>query len=338
VLSACDAWAVGGFTDAQGIEHALTEHWNGASWTVVRAPDQGSTENFLEGVRAASRTSIWAVGGSDNGGAESPVSTLILHWDGKHWSRQGTPVPGILFGVRSVSSTEAWAVGTHFATMDRPLVLHLAGGTWRNVSIPSVADNEDLDGVAASSPADVWAVGTAFNGTDSRHARTGHAPPVEQPFVVHWNGRTWTHVTAPGTGALNAVGVGSRTSALAVGEQDLPDGSQHTLALRWNGKTWTDTHSPSPVASGVRASDIFTGVTVTARGTAWAVGKSQDADGDVPLIERWDGSRWTTVPAPDTGFSTRLNAVAASSASSVWAVGWTSTPANTRLALAERCC
>jgi hypothetical protein len=342
VLSACDVWAVGSFVDAQGVEHALTEHWNGASWTVVHAPDQGNTDNVLSGVRAASATNIWAVGFSDDG-PSSPEKTLILRWDGKHWSRQGTPVAGQLNGVRSVSGTEAWAVGdASSSTGGTPLALHLTGGKWRRASVPGAGAGGGLLSVAASSPSDVWAVGTFFDTSGSPHARRG-VPGAIRPFIVHWNGRAWTHVTSPDPGAneseLNAVGVGSRTSALAVGDEQPSDGSTHTLAMRWNGKTWTRVPSPSPTPSGVETDDSLESVTVTAQGTAWAVGRTQSANGTAPLIERWDGSRWTTVPAPDLDGTGELNAVAASSASSVWAVGVMSPlDHTTRQAVAFHCC
>jgi hypothetical protein len=334
VLSACDVWAVGTSDDAQGVEHALTEHWNGASWTVVPVPGQGAAGSFLTGVRAASPTNIWAVGASGIGGSSPQKKTLILHWDGKRWSRQGTPVAGELSGVRAVSGSEVWAVGLNFtSTAVRPVVLHRTGGTWRGVTIPSVATNEELNGVAATSPADVWAVGASGTGIDSRHRRG--VPSTSQPFIVHWNGRTWTHVTSPGTGELAAVGTGSRTSAMAVGSQPLPGGGTGTLAMRWNGKSWARVPSPSPAPA---LSDVLTGVTVTAQGTAWAVGKVQSTDnGDQALIERWDGSRWTTVPAPALGFGSGLFAVAASSASNVWAVGKTTGPSG-GIPAALHCC
>jgi hypothetical protein len=336
VLSACNVWAVGSFTDTQGVEHVLTEHWTGAKWTVVSVPEQSGADNFLNSVRAASPTNIWAVGGSIHGGGLSHAKTLILHWDGKHWTRQGTPVPGELSGVRPVSGSEAWAVGSNFVgTAVRPVVLHRTGGTWRGVTIPSVATNEELNGVAATSPADVWVVGVSGNGIASRHARRG-VPSSSQPFIVHWNGRTWTHVTAPGTGRLDAVGTGSRTSAMAVGNEQLPDGSIRTLAMRWNGKAWTRVPSQSP---GPGQFIDLSGVTVTSQGTAWAVGKVQTTDGDEPLIERWDGSRWTTVQPPGTGGTGALIGVAGTSASTVWAVGYViPTVTNVRQPLALRCC
>lgn len=82
-------------------------------------------------------------------------------------------------------------------------------------------------------------------------------------------------------------------------------------------------------------------MTVISPRTAWAVGKVQTVDGDVVLIERRNGIRWATVPAPSLAAgNTSLAAVGASAAGSVWAVGRatsTSTPGGT-LTLALHCC
>lgn len=59
----------------------LVEHWNGTRWTLLASPNPPSGYlNMLWGVRAASRTSIYAVGTTDYG------STLIIHWNGTAWS------------------------------------------------------------------------------------------------------------------------------------------------------------------------------------------------------------------------------------------------------------
>ncbi len=42
---------------------------------------------------------------------------------------------------------------------------------------------------------------------------------------------------------------------------------------------------------------------------------------DQAVIEHWDGAAWTAVPTPGPGAYSDLEAVAASSASNVWAAG-----------------
>jgi len=65
----------------------------------------------------------------------------------------------------------------------------------------------------------------------------------------------------------------------------------------------------------------------------WAVGSTAGQT----LILHWDGSHWTRVPSPNLGPSDDLNAVAASAASNVWAVGrFNATGVNQSLAI--HCC
>src|SRR5947209_7919408 len=56
-VSGHDVWAVG----QQG-GNTLTEHWNGAQWSIVHSPNVGSTGSFLQAVTAISTNDVWAVG------------------------------------------------------------------------------------------------------------------------------------------------------------------------------------------------------------------------------------------------------------------------------------
>jgi hypothetical protein len=70
----------------------------------------------------------------------------------------------------------------------------------------------------------------------------------------------------------------------------------------------------------------LTAVAATSDANAWAVGHSNTAPnflGAIPVIDHWNGSAWSQVTAPSTGYSTNtLSAVSASSTSNAWAVGW----------------
>jgi hypothetical protein len=73
----------------------------------------------LYGVSAASATDAWAVGRYIPGSA-SPFSNLTEHWNGSKWSKVASPSPGAtsnaLFGVSTLTPTDAWAVGESLAT------------------------------------------------------------------------------------------------------------------------------------------------------------------------------------------------------------------------------
>jgi hypothetical protein len=93
------------------------------------------------------------------------------------------------------------------------------------------------------------------------------------------------------------------------------------------------TPDPGPASD----DQFLNGVTLTSRGSALAVGDTSSASSDQPIIERWDGSRWTAVAAPAVSPGAELSAIGSSSAGSAWAVGAITTgPASQVFAL--HCC
>ena len=80
-------------------------HWDGQSWSMVRAP-MASIWARLTGIAAQSSASVWAVGFEN-------AQTLASHWDGTRW----TNAPNIQLGAGtffegvSVAGGDAWAVG-----------------------------------------------------------------------------------------------------------------------------------------------------------------------------------------------------------------------------------
>lgn len=157
----------------------------------------------------------------------------------------------------------------------------------------------NLSDVAASSAGDAWAVG----GRE----------------IVHWNGRAWSRVPSPVRGlrsALSGVAVSSARNAWAVGAT----GAGKALIVRWNGVAWKRVPSPSPPGSSLL------GVALTSARNAWAVGYAHAAsNGDCgscrTLILHWNGRAWREVPSPTPRKPGLLEAVAAASARSAWAVG-----------------
>ena len=310
VLSPCDAWAVGSYEDTADMAQTLIEHWDGAAWTVVPSPNVAGFSNVLGAIRAVSPTDIWAVGASSATGTQQ---TLVLHWDGHTWAQVASPSPGTmaaLSAVRTVSATDAWAVG-FFAkgTRDRPLILHWDGQKWTQVASPHPGVEGVLAGVAAVSATNAWAVGTFFNGS------------AERSLTLHWNGQKWAQVASPNPGGptrdtiLNGIAAGTATGKVWAVGWYRKGAMDKTLILAWNGKAWVQQASPSPGTS------FLFGAVTTAADSTWAVGNYDNGTTLLALILRWNGTKWTRVASPNPGSGNTLNAVAASSASDVWAVG-----------------
>jgi hypothetical protein len=135
---------------------------------------------------------------------------------------------GRLYGVTALSATDAWAVGLY---PTGALILHWNGKTWTSHDISGCCF---LESVAATSPANAWAVG-------------GTGWFTTEPLIEHWNDRAWTKasVQAPAAGGyLNGVAVVSASDAWAVGwtgggPGDGTGPGDATLIEHWNGRAWT---------------------------------------------------------------------------------------------------
>lgn len=121
-----------------------------------------------------------------------------------------------------------------------------------------------------------------------------------------------------GTGAEDMWAVGPR--------EEYRPGSE-TVIQHWDGETWKRVPSPNG-ATGPGAVNELHGLVAVSPTDAWAVGEYTESlpisDGNPArvLIERWDGTTWSVVPAPNpSAGENRLNAVAAAGVDDVWAVG-----------------
>lgn len=295
--SAGNAWAVGQAirppvgNDSQAT--ALILHWDGTSWTSVRAPQPAgaSGSNDLAGVAASSAHNAWAVGHYGRPGG--PKHTLIVHWNGTSWKRVLSPDPGgaardnSLTGVVIISATDAWAVGwcQSGRFFRQTLILHWNGKAWRQLPGPAGTErNGLLFGVTATSPRDVWAVGYSI--------RLG----PWKTLTMHWNGRRWRQEPSPNPVSptvntliqLHSVTAASARNAWAVGFYRAPDGFWPALILHWDGRAWQVLHGP---ASGQENVSLF-GV-ASASATAWAVGA---IIGFRSIASQWNGQTWQPWP------------------------------------------
>jgi hypothetical protein len=265
--SASNAWAVGATNSGQ----SLILHWNGTSWKQV--PSAGAAGS-LTGVGASSATNAWAVGGTSSG------QSLILHWNGLSWQRVPSPSSGgrvYLGTVAVLSGRNAWVVGQVVTgTTFAGLILHWTGTAWRRVPSPSPSEGKfgyALEGVAATSATNAWAVGC-----------TDGCPLGGTPLIERWNGTSWRQVAAPTTpyALYNLANVAvSGTRAWAVGGGG-PVTSEGAATTYWNGSSWT-------LSKGISGAELA-GVTAISATNAWAVGGT--ASGRT-LILHWNGTTWS---------------------------------------------
>ncbi len=302
-----------------------------AGQAALAATGAARTAGQLHAVAAVSSKDVWAVGCS--GGCNGPDS-LIVHWNGRKWSRVASPDPGAGFdeltGVSAVSASDVWAVG--YACNDAncigtgnvfsTLIVHWNGTKWSKVASPDPSTvSNTLYGVSAVSAGDVWAAGSEIADASTLLSTT---------MVLHWNGKKWSRVHSPtvsgASTTLYGVSAGSATDAWAVGNECIypacpdPGITTGTFTMHWNGKKWSRVDSPSPGD----ANNVLFGVSTLKPDDAWAVGDTINTfPGDTDtLIVHWNGTKWSQVASADPGSEfDNLNAVSAVSGKDIWAVG-----------------
>lgn len=283
--STTDVWSVGAELTGDYTENALIEHWDGSAWSVVDSQSRPVDQSYLRAVSADSSNDAWAVGGSETRYGKQ-VKALAEHWDGKSWQLARLP-NGVreLTAVSTVSRSDAWAVG-YQKTAGGPYaadVLHWDGSQWTVVErqVQSNYNGYQYASVVASSPHDVWVLGSA----STYHGAEGKP---ESTLALHWDGVSWSQVATPTRKLPVSRFAGASTDAKgglwAVGyEFDHIVGYERPLIEHWDGTSWmvADMQTQAPGTT-LRA------VSAASGDLAWAVGsKTTHA-----LLMRWNGTIW----------------------------------------------
>jgi hypothetical protein len=185
------------------------------------------------------------------------------------------------------------------------------GADWRIVSSPKFGRSDELNAVAAPDAAHAFAVGEFGV---KRKAK---------PLIEQFDGTAWSMArlgrAGPGYAIeLTGVAASSWRDAWAVGNRDLGD-VQATLMLHWNGSAWSKVPTQQVPGS---VETVLYKVAVVSPSDAWAVGFSYDqALGQRPVAEHWDGIAWSVIPTPDPEEGSFEN-VAADASNDAWAVGF----------------
>jgi alpha-tubulin suppressor-like RCC1 family protein len=274
-LSRTDGWAVGfTTTPLNSTDRTLIEHWNGSTWSTVPSPNpMGGTagNDELEAVGGVSPTDVWAVGQdfSSNGGG---ITLLFEHFNGSKWTVFPFPASaGAQFAqaITTISANDAWVVGSN--ALATTLAVHWNGKTWTIVPTPTPQDGpspiNNLTGVSAVSPADVYASGFEGNVNNQN---------FDKPYVLHWNGSTWSLVTLPNAGGegsqLFGVSALSAGDVWAVGHTQESDGAILTLGEHFNGTAWSIAPTPDPGQLGPLVDNGLLAAASPGNGTLWALG------------------------------------------------------------------
>ena len=286
-----------------------------ATWTRVASPNRGTVASALQDVvMVPGTTTAWAVGYYYDSNLAAN-RTMTQRFNGTSWSI----VPSVnasstgysqLNRVDATSTTNVWAIGS--------LVERYNGTNWVAMSSPAGVALRGLDVV---SPTEVWVAGYS-----------GSAATIAQ-----WKNGTWTtRYTQASTGrhltVFEAIAVDAAGQVWAVGwdrDYDAPGRPVSSLVVHYNGTSWTREATPNPANR-----NTLMDVVALANGEVFAVGVAQDTSGGgiTPrsLMLRRTGGTWSslTVPKGETGSQDQLLSVAAVSSTSVWSVGYYSSPSS----------
>jgi hypothetical protein len=313
-----NAWAVGRADHApdQPFRRPLVAWWNGSTWSLATTP---TLAGELRGVDGSAATNAFAVGSVEVplGGGMVTSGPLVERWNGTSWSVVSSPTPAgstgaWLSGVKTFTTTNAWAVGHYFASSQpflRTLVQRWNGTSWSTVPSPNPDQAKnlltDVDGASAG---DVWAIG---NMGDDGYGGTAVG------LVTRWNGTAWSNVDVSGLFADNVLAGYEFADVVALSGNEVwvvGTGFHRSLfamvpfSLRWNGQVWQRSIMTSAPGTG------FSGVAGISSSQVYAFGGSTG-------IARWSGTSWAAESATVPG---SLVDGIGTGTSTVWAVGYTS--------------
>ncbi len=295
--------AVGEATDRTGRGVALSEVWNGSTWSVIRAPSPpGARSAKLLGIECTAPDSCMAVGASSLG-------TLAERWDGTSWSVLATPDPpgagpSVLRAISCFGLTLCMAVGDRdrLHRPMRPLVERWDGERWSIAPLPDAGTS--LSSVACPAADSCVAVG--------RDGSNG--------FAEIWDGDAWQVSETRTRAVFSGVACPAPSACYAVASYELF--TQLPVIERWDGSSWSPVTVEWPGNLVLARLDA---VECAAVGACVAAGfglRSNQSHAGT-LVARWDGGAWSVPRTPSLPHASvsELQAVACSSSSRCLAVG-----------------
>lgn len=305
-------------TDAPpvAIPNTIARCANADAWSKVVPASLIINEDLL-GIWGSGANDVWIVGVTNGQPGVFPSSRAILHYDGSTWSR--TEPSAALVGLWGSGSTDVWAVGDlgqvrHYdgntwseqqvgtgwltsiwgVSSDRVWMVNQVGEVyektatgWRLLHQISGGDQVSLEGVWASSPTDIWAVGTINRWAQPTKPWHGR--------VLHFDGSWQLEDTRPDKALWSVVRFKGSVWA----------------AERASGGTLLNKRPSLPWTPHIGAIPAPSALWDTKDGALWAVGIGSD-------VGYFDGVDWRglrLLPATD------FNAVWGSAEAGMWAVG-----------------
>jgi hypothetical protein len=298
--------AVGSTGSRYTIRVPFAVHSAGA-WDVRSpTPPIENGNSFLLSLSCVTETRCMSVGGQEVpapyfGAKSGGNRPLVETWNGHSWRLEKVPIPpattdGQLSGVGCVR-TVCMAVGSfsNKSGNDRVMTEWWNGSAWKLVLPPRPRTMEDpsLAAVSCSAP-------TACTGVGQYTFELGFGTLIA-PLILRWNGTQWRFEPSGRLGQaqdtmLNAIDCPTDDVCVTVGSQRMAGATYRSIAEVRHGGAWRVASTTDPAHT--PDADLVA-VDCTGPASCVAVGYSIAHGSPVPLVEWWNGSRWTLGAAPD---------------------------------------
>lgn len=260
-------------------------------WCVAPAPN----ETRLESVTVAGPNEVWAINSTSSGS----TNAYALQWNGTSWQTYAVPSPGQfprLYSIAAASDTDnrLWAVGHRTRNSGEncnecPLITRRNGTSWQARTNIGLAYPKDQDAIYA-------------------YHRLYSVAPVSSDEA--WAFGRYEYSTPPNQYELQEPFI------------------EHCTASGCEGLPVTRTLNAEPMWSAGGNATLLGGTVVgnpNGTQTVWAVGYTTGSRYDPvmqkPLLLRYQGGRWSSVPLTDTLLVGHLNSIDAYAWNDIWAVG-----------------
>jgi len=141
--AAAGDWVTGAVAAQPGRVELL--HWSNGAWRNAVLPKiavPNGDQMFPGAVDAATLADIWVTLSVGPSAGRGPMTAILLHWNGKAWSKVAVPNGISLSSLASDGHGGAWMTSDTAA----PVMYHYSGGRWTHVPRPVKTDlQSDLE-------------------------------------------------------------------------------------------------------------------------------------------------------------------------------------------------
>lgn len=205
------------------------------------------------------------------------------------WELVPSPTSGAggdsLTAIDGAAANDIWAAGT--TSGNNPILLqHWNGTAWSLATAPDIGIGTNaltISALVMPAANEAWIAG--YYGLYGS----------ETPFVLRWNGLTWSSVALPSgaTGRLDSISGTSATDMWVVGSQGF---RQNSIVWHWNGTAWQEITNP---IAGISFYEVNR-VVAQAPNAVWLIGQYQEPgtsffDPHYFAVTHWDSSTWEII-------------------------------------------